>query len=110
MSGIVSVALTMLAQAVTSKARGRIMRLDDFRRDTRGYGLPMFGLAACALTVAAVFGSHMLDRWTHDGTLARLNPANAASQVQAPRFGAVDMMPTGSIDRVRLDPCTGKAL
>lgn len=86
------------------------MGLDGFRRDQRGFGLPAFGLAACAITMLAILGAHHLDRLGRDGTLGRVASITGPGVATAPVFRDIDLTPTGSINRVRLDPCTGKAL
>ena len=100
-----------------------------FSRDQRGSAIQSISLMSGAIAIAALAGTHLLDRAVQDGalphvafvspdannrysrTMANLPRANAAPET-ASRQVTVDYTPTGSIPAnlsqpVILDPCTG---
>lgn len=101
----------------------------NFARDERGNTFQSISLMAGAIAIAAIAGTHFLDRATQEGVLAGLPFAGSTDgskyaramsnlprgQVNEPRTTqqvTVDYTPTGSIPAnlagpVILDPCTG---
>jgi Flp pilus assembly pilin Flp len=100
-----------------------------FLRDERGNTFQSISLMAGAIAIAAIAGTHFLDRATQDGALAGLPfagttdgarysramanlPRGQNSAPQTNQQVTVDYTPTGSIPAnlagpVILDPCTG---
>ncbi len=106
------------------------MRLTkNFLRDERGNTFQSISLMAGAIAIAAIAGTHFLDRATQDGALARLPfagsvdgskyaramanlPRGQNNEPQTNQQVTIDYTPTGSIPAnlagpVILDPCTG---
>lgn len=103
--------------------------LRDFGRDQRGSSMQSVAFAAGAIALAAISGTHFLDRSVQTGALQQFAggrgvPAaefrTAMANLQRPadagreslRQVSVDYTPTGSIPAnlaqpIHLDPCTG---
>ena len=101
-----------------------------FWRDRRGAGVQTLGLTAAGIALAAVAVTTMLDRASKNGmpSIAFIDSKGSvvfgstpqvasgpqaqvasAGKAASPKFDNIDRTVTGSISRVTLDPCTGKA-
>ena len=95
-----------------------------FWRDTRGSSVKTLGLTAGAIAIAAVATTTLLDHASKTGlpTIAFIDSKGssiafggvptaqtaAAGKAAQPKFDQIDRTVTGSINRITLDPCTGK--
>lgn len=95
-----------------------------FWRDTRGASVKALGMTAGAIAIAAVAATTLLDRASKNGlpTIAFIDSKGssivfggaptaqtaAAGKAAQPKFDQIDRTVTGSINRITLDPCTGK--
>ena len=98
-----------------------------FWRDRRGAGVQTLGITAGAIALAAVAATTLLDRVSKTGmpTIAFIDPKGSvvfsslpqpqspqqvasAGKAAQPKFDQIDRTVTGSINRITLDPCTGK--